>query len=191
VVAAVGCGSNAIGIFDAFVDDAAVTLVGVEAGGRELAPRQHAARFAGGSVGLLHGTRTWILQDEAGNVEPTHSVSAGLDYAAIGPEHAWLRDIGRTGYAWIGDREALDAFRLLARLEGIIPALESSHALAHALKLAARLEPASAILVTIASNNVVKACYARAFADRRTGLEALAVLVGLAACTLIPIAFLQ
>ncbi|MGE5359677.1 MAG: tryptophan synthase subunit beta [Bacteroidales bacterium] len=149
VVAAVGGGSNAIGIFDAFVDDATVRLVGVEAGGHELAPRQHAARFAGGSVGLLHGTRTWILQDEAGNIEPTHSVSAGLDYAAIGPEHAWLRDIGRTDYSWVGDGEALDAFRLLARFEGIIPALESAHALAYALKLAAQSAPASAILVNL------------------------------------------
>jgi tryptophan synthase beta chain len=149
VVAAVGGGSNAIGIFDAFIDQPAVSLVGVEAGGDGLVPGRHAARFAGGSVGLLHGTRTWILQDRAGNIEATHSVSAGLDYAAVGPEHAWLHDSGRTAYVCADDAEALDAFRLLARLEGIIPALESAHALAHALALAARLGPGSVVLVSL------------------------------------------
>jgi tryptophan synthase beta chain len=149
VVAAVGGGSNAIGIFDAFVADDAVALVGVEGGGDDLAPRRHAARFAGGSIGLLHGTRTWILHDEAGNVEPTHSISAGLDYAAIGPEHAWLRERGRTRYTWVGDRSALDAFRLLARLEGIVPALESAHALAHGCTLAKELGPGRVVLVNL------------------------------------------
>ncbi len=149
VVAAVGGGSNAIGIFDAFVDDEPVRLIGVEAGGEELAEGRHAARFAAGSVGLLHGTRTWLLQDEAGNIQGTHSVSAGLDYAAVGPEHAWLHDLGRTEYAWIGDGDALGAFRMLARLEGILPALESAHALAHAVRLGRELGPSALILVNL------------------------------------------
>ncbi len=137
VIACVGGGSNALGIFDAFVADSSVRLVGVEAGGEGIRPGRHAARFAGGLPGVLQGTRTYVLQDEAGNIELTHSVSAGLDYAAIGPEHAWLRDLGRAEYAHVGDAEALDAFEALARLEGIIPALESAHAIAHARKIAA------------------------------------------------------
>jgi tryptophan synthase beta chain len=136
VVACVGGGSNALGIFDAFVEDVAVRLVGVEAGGEGIRPGRHAARFAGGLPGVLQGTRTYVLQDDAGNIEPTHSVSAGLDYAAIGPEHAWLRDLGRAEYASASDEEALDAFEALAEREGIIPALESAHAVAHARKLA-------------------------------------------------------
>jgi tryptophan synthase beta chain len=130
VVACVGGGSNAMGIFDAFVEDSAVRLVGVEAGGRGIEPGQHAARFAGGVAGVLHGTRSLVLQDEAGNILPTHSVSAGLDYASIGPEHAWLASRGRTEYAWIDDSAALAGFEWLARHEGILPALESSHAIA-------------------------------------------------------------
>src|SRR5687768_13721252 len=117
VIACVGGGSNAIGIFDAFVDDPGVRLIGVEAGGERIAPGRHAARFSGGSTGVLQGTRTFILQDEAGNIELTHSISAGLDYAAVGPEHAWLRDLGRTEYAYITDAEALEGFKSLARLE--------------------------------------------------------------------------
>ena len=136
VVACVGGGSNAMGIFDGFIEDASVRLVGVEAGGERIAPGRHAARFAGGTTGVLQGTRTFILQDEAGNIELTHSISAGLDYAAVGPEHAWLRDLGRTEYAHISDAEALEGFQTLARLEGILPALESAHAIAHAVKLA-------------------------------------------------------
>jgi tryptophan synthase beta chain len=128
VVACVGGGSNALGIFDAFVDDEAVRLIGVEAGGRSLDPGEHAARFAGGHPGVLHGTRSLVLQDEDGNILPTHSVSAGLDYPSIGPEHAWLAARGRSRYAWIDDRGALDGFQWLARHEGILPALESSHA---------------------------------------------------------------
>jgi tryptophan synthase beta chain len=149
VVACVGGGSNALGIFDAFVDDDRVRLIGVEAGGEDLAAGRHAARFAGGSVGLLHGTRTWLLQDEAGNVQGTHSVSAGLDYAAVGPEHAWLRDLGRTEYAWVGDTDAVDAFRALTRLEGILPALESAHAVAYAVRLGRKLGPRALILVNL------------------------------------------
>jgi tryptophan synthase beta chain len=136
VVACVGGGSNAIGIFDAFIDDPGVRLIGVEAGGEGIEAGRHAARFAGGSAGVLQGARTFVLQDAAGNIEGTHSISAGLDYAAVGPEHAWLRDQGRTEYAHASDAAALEGFRLLAREEGIIPALESSHAVAHAVTLA-------------------------------------------------------
>ncbi|HXH26210.1 MAG TPA: tryptophan synthase subunit beta [Vicinamibacterales bacterium] len=149
VVACVGGGSNAIGIFDGFLEDRTVRLVGVEAGGERIAPGRHAARFAGGSMGVLQGTRTYILQDEAGNIEPTHSISAGLDYAAVGPEHAWLRELGRTEYAYITDAEALDGFRQLARLEGILPALESAHAVAHAMKLARDAAEGTVILVNL------------------------------------------
>ncbi len=149
VVACVGGGSNAIGIFDAFVEDEEVRLIGIEAGGERIAPGRHAARFAGGSTGVLQGTRTFVLQDEAGNIELTHSISAGLDYAAVGPEHAWLRDIGRTEYAYITDAEALEGFQALARLEGIIPALESSHAIAYAMQLARDAADGTTILVNL------------------------------------------
>src|SRR5206468_10495651 len=110
-----------MGIFDAFVEDNGVRLVGVEAGGEQIVRGRHAARFAGGSAGVLQGTRTFVLQDEDGNIELTHSVSAGLDYAAVGPEHAWLRAIGRAQYAHVTDAEALEAFQRLATLEGILP----------------------------------------------------------------------
>ena len=149
VVACVGGGSNAMGIFDAFVADAGVRLVGVEAGGHGIVAGRHAARFAGGSVGVLQGTRTWLLQDAHGNIELTHSISAGLDYAAVGPEHAWLQQQGRTEYAYATDREALDAFQALARLEGILPALESAHGLSHALKVAAELPATALVLVNL------------------------------------------
>jgi tryptophan synthase beta chain len=149
VVACVGGGSNAIGIFDGFIDDAQVRLIGVEAGGEQIAPGRHAARFAGGSTGVLQGTRTFILQDQAGNIELTHSISAGLDYAAVGPEHAWLRDLGRTEYAYITDAEALEGFQALARLEGIIPALESAHAVAYARRLAHDVPDGTVILVNL------------------------------------------
>jgi tryptophan synthase beta chain len=149
IVACVGGGSNAIGIFDAFVEDRDVRLIGVEAGGERITPGRHAARFAGGSAGVLQGTRTFVLQDEAGNIELTHSISAGLDYAAVGPEHAWLREIGRAEYAYATDTEALDAFRTLARLEGIIPALESAHAVAHAIRIARDAAPGTVLLVNL------------------------------------------
>jgi tryptophan synthase beta chain len=149
VVACVGGGSNAIGIFDGFLDDKNVRLIGVEAGGEKIAPGRHAARFAGGSTGVLQGTRTFVLQDDAGNIELTHSISAGLDYAAVGPEHAWLREIGRTEYAYITDADALDGFKTLARNEGIIPALESSHAVAYTLQLLPTLKPGSIVLVNL------------------------------------------
>jgi tryptophan synthase beta chain len=149
VVACVGGGSNAIGLFDGFIDDAGVRLIGVEAGGDRIEPGRHAARFAGGSTGVLQGTRTFVLQDAAGNIELTHSISAGLDYAAVGPEHAWLREIGRTEYAYATDADALDGFKALARHEGIIPALESSHAVIHAMRMVRELAPGSVVLVNL------------------------------------------
>jgi tryptophan synthase beta chain len=149
VIACVGGGSNAIGIFDAFIDDASVRLIGVEAGGETISPGRHAARFAGGSAGVLQGTRTWILQDRHGNIEPTHSVSAGLDYAAVGPEHAHLQATGRAEYHYATDEEALAAFQELARLEGIIPALESAHAIAYARRAAPQFGAGAVLLVNL------------------------------------------
>jgi tryptophan synthase beta chain len=136
VFACVGGGSNAIGVFHAFVGDAGVGLIGIEAGGRGAALGDHAARFSGGSPGVLHGARSYLLQDENGQVSLTHSVSAGLDYALVGPEHAWLHDQKRAAYISIGDGEALAAALQLSRTEGIIPALESAHALAEAIRRA-------------------------------------------------------
>ena len=149
VVACVGGGSNAIGIFDGFLEDRQVRLIGVEAGGERIAPGRHAARFAGGSTGVLQGTRTYVLQDEAGNIELTHSISAGLDYAAVGPEHAWLRELGRTEYAYVTDAGALEGFKALARREGILPALESAHAIAYAQELAEDAADGTIILVNL------------------------------------------
>jgi tryptophan synthase beta chain len=149
IVACVGGGSNAMGIFDAFVSDPGVRLIGVEAGGHGIAPGQHAARFAGGSSGVLQGTRSYVLQDANGNIELTHSISAGLDYAAVGPEHAWLHDSGRAEYAWIGDGDALEAFQRLGREEGILPALESSHAIAYACRLAPAMPGDAVLLVNL------------------------------------------
>ena len=149
VVACVGGGSNALGIFDGFVDDEGVRLVGVEAGGEALTAGRHAARFATGVAGVLQGTRSYILQDADGNIELTHSISAGLDYAAVGPEHAWLRDMGRAEYTSVSDDEALEAFQRLCRLEGILPALESAHAVAHAEVLSKEIGPRGAVLVNL------------------------------------------
>ena len=149
VIACVGGGSNAIGIFDAFVDEPDVRLIGVEAGGESIRPGRHAARFAGGAAGVLQGTRTWVLQDPNGNIELTHSVSAGLDYAAVGPEHAWLQETGRAEYAYATDEEALRGFQELARLEGIIPALESAHAIAHVQKIAKQFPKDAVLLVNL------------------------------------------
>lgn len=136
IFACVGGGSNAIGMFYPFLEDPHVQLIGVEAGGRGLALGEHAARFSGGAPGVLHGSFSYLLQDEHGQVSLTHSVSAGLDYAAVGPEHAWLHDQGRAEYRSASDQEALAAARLLARMEGIIPALESAHAVAEAVRCA-------------------------------------------------------
>jgi tryptophan synthase beta chain len=147
-VACVGGGSNAIGLFSAYLATA-VRLYGVEAGGRGRRAGDHAARFAGGSVGVLHGTRTILLQDDSGQVLPTHSISAGLDYPAVGPEHAHLRSLDRVSYVRVSDADALDGFRRLARTEGILPALESAHAIAFALRLAQRLPKKAWILVNL------------------------------------------
>jgi tryptophan synthase beta chain len=146
LIACVGGGSNSLGLFHPFLEDRSVEMIGVEAGGRSGRPGEHAARFSGGEPGVLQGTYTYILQDEEGNITPTASVAAGLDYPAIGPEHAQLRDMGRCRYVSATDREAIDAFHLLSRTEGIIPALESAHAVAHALKVAPGM-PEEAIII--------------------------------------------
>ncbi len=149
LIACVGGGSNAIGLFYPFLDDPTVQMVGVEAGGEGIQPGKHAARFQGGSLGVLQGTRSYILQDENGQIQLTHSVSAGLDYAAVGPEHAWLRDQKRVEYSYATDEEALQAFMKLARLEGIIPALESSHAIAEVMKRGPQMRPDQLIIVNL------------------------------------------
>lgn len=146
LIACVGGGSNAIGFFHAFLGDKQVRMTGVEAGGDGITRGRHAARFQGGKLGVLQGTKTWLLADDDGQIELTHSVSAGLDYAAIGPEHSYYRDQGRIVYDFATDSEALAAFRMLAEVEGIIPALESAHAIAHVIKLAPNL-PSSQILI--------------------------------------------
>jgi tryptophan synthase beta chain len=139
LVACVGGGSNAIGFFHAFLGDKSIRMTGVEAGGDGIIPGRHAARFQGGKLGVLQGTKTWLLADADGQIELTHSVSAGLDYAAIGPEHSYYRDQGRIAYDYATDDEALAAFRTLSEVEGIIPALESAHAIAHVIKVAPSL----------------------------------------------------
>lgn len=149
LVACVGGGSNAIGLFHPFIKDEMVKMTGVEAGGRGLGKGQHAARFASGRRGVFQGTETLILQDECGQIESTQSVSAGLDYAAVGPEHAHLQSIGRANYVHVGDGSALEAFAQLCRLEGILPALESSHALAYAMKRAAQMDKDSLMIVNL------------------------------------------
>ncbi len=149
LVACVGGGSNSIGLFYPFLADTGVRMVGVEAGGEGIATGKHAARFQGGSLGVLQGTRSYLLQDEFGQVQLTHSVSAGLDYAAVGPEHAWLHEQGRVEYTYATDAEALDAFLKLARWEGIIPALESAHAVAEVIKRAPKLGKDQLVVVNL------------------------------------------
>jgi tryptophan synthase beta chain len=149
VVACVGGGSNAIGIFHPYLDVPGVRLVGVEAGGEGLHTGRHSASLTAGIPGVLHGNRTYLLQDENGQIADTHSVSAGLDYPGVGPEHAWLKDSGRATYVPIDDEETLKAFHDCCRIEGIIPALESSHALAYAAKLAPTLPKDQIILVNL------------------------------------------
>jgi tryptophan synthase beta chain len=149
LLACVGGGSNAIGLFYPFLDDKSVKLVGVEAGGRGIKPEQHAARFQGGSLGVLQGTRSYILQDDFGQIQSTHSVSAGLDYAAVGPEHAYLKDASRAEYTYATDDQALEAFMKLARLEGIIPALESAHAVAECIVRAPKMGRDKLIIVNL------------------------------------------
>lgn len=147
LVACVGGGSNSIGLFHPFLDDEGVRMVGVEAGGDGIIPERHAARFQAGKLGVLQGTKTWLLANEDGQIELTHSVSAGLDYAAVGPEHAYLQDIGRTEYDFATDDEALDAFQELSRLEGIIPALETAHGMAYVKKIAPTMREDEIIIV--------------------------------------------
>jgi tryptophan synthase beta chain len=149
LIACVGGGSNSIGLFYEFIRDETVRMIGVEAGGRSSALGEHAARFNGGSPGVLQGTRSYILQDENGQISTTHSISAGLDYSAVGPEHAYLHDIGRITYSVATDSDALEAFELLARLEGIIPALESSHAIAEVMKTAPLMSRDELIIVNL------------------------------------------
>ena len=149
LVACVGGGSNSMGLFYPFLKDRAVAMIGVEAGGLGLESGKHAARFAGGRPGVLHGTMTYLLQDDNGQISLTHSVSAGLDYAAVGPEHSFYRESGRIQYTSATDDEAMAAFDLLSRVEGILPALESAHAIAEVVKLAPRLKKRQTILVNL------------------------------------------
>lgn len=149
LVACVGGGSNAIGLFHAFLEDKGVRMTGVEAGGRGIIRGEHAARFQGGRLGVLQGAKTWLLADADGQIELTHSISAGLDYAAVGPEHSFLKDAGRADYTYATDDEALAAFHKLASIEGIIPALESSHAIAEAIKVAPTMKPDQIIVVNL------------------------------------------
>jgi tryptophan synthase beta chain len=152
LIACVGGGSNAIGLFYPFIEDEGVAMVGVEAGGEGIAGGRHAARFADpdlGRVGVLHGTKSYVLQDDDGQIALTHSISAGLDYAAVGPEHAWLRDTGRVQYTYATDAEALDALGRLSALEGIIPALESAHAVAEAMRRAPHMAPEQLVVVNV------------------------------------------
>jgi len=148
-VACVGGGSNAIGFFYAFLADASVQLIGVEAGGLGIAGGQHGASLSAGGLGVLHGSMSQVLQDEDGQILPAHSISAGLDYPGVGPEHAYLKHTARVSYEAVTDQEALEAFRLLAQQEGIIPALESAHALAHLVKLAPRLPRDATVILCV------------------------------------------
>ncbi|WP_134790105.1 pyridoxal-phosphate dependent enzyme, partial [Brucella suis] len=149
IVAAVGGGSNAIGLFHPFLDDASVKIVGVEAGGRGLEGEEHCASMSAGRPGVLHGNRTYLLQNADGQILEGHSVSAGLDYPGVGPEHSWLKDSGRVDYVPILDNEALDAFQLCTRTEGIIPALESAHAIAQAVKMAPTMGKDKVMIVNL------------------------------------------
>jgi tryptophan synthase beta chain len=149
LIACVGGGSNAIGLMFEFIGDAEVRMIGVEAGGTAIEPGKHAARFDGGSLGMLHGAVSYVLQDADGQIGATHSVSAGLDYASVGPEHAFFHDSGRIEYTHVSDQEALDAFQMCSRLQGIIPALESAHAVAHTVKVAPTMRPDQVIIVNM------------------------------------------
>jgi tryptophan synthase beta chain len=149
LIACVGGGSNAIGLFHPFIQDESVRMIGVEAGGYGIETGQHAAPLCAGRPGVLHGNRTYLMEDDAGQILGTHSVSAGLDYPGVGPEHAWLKDTGRAEYASVTDEEALTAFRTLTQVEGIMPALESSHAIAHAMKVAKEMDKDQFIVVNL------------------------------------------
>ncbi len=149
LIACVGGGSNAIGLFHPFIPDTTVRMIGVEPGGYGLETGQHAAPLCDGRPGVLHGNRTYLMEDDAGQIAKTHSISAGLDYPGVGPEHAWLKDTGRAEYVTINDDEALDAFRMLTKVEGIMPALESSHAIAQAVKMAPTMSPDQILVVNL------------------------------------------
>jgi tryptophan synthase beta chain len=149
LVAAVGGGSNAMGLFHPFIKDSGVRMIGVEAAGYGIASGKHAAPLCAGKVGVLHGNKTYLLQDQFGQISNAHSISAGLDYPGVGPEHAWLKDTGRASYVSVSDEEALEGFRILTQEEGILPALESSHAIAHVLKLAPGLSQDTTIVVCL------------------------------------------
>ena len=167
LIACVGGGSNSIGLFYAFLGDESVGMVGVEAGGEGISAGKHAARFQGGSLGVLQGTRSYLLQDEFGQVQLTHSVSAGLDYAAVGPEHAWLRDRNRVEYSYATDDQALEAFKKLAQLEGIIPALESAHAIAEVMRRAPKMQAKDIVVVNLSGRGDKDVAQVAA----KTGLE--------------------
>jgi tryptophan synthase beta chain len=169
LVACVGGGSNAIGCFFEFLNDREVRLTGVEAGGRGIRRGEHAARFEGGKLGVLQGSKTFILQDPDGQIELTHSVSAGLDYAAIGPEHAHYREEGRIDYAYATDDEVLEAFQLCSRLEGIIPALESAHAIVHGLKRARDLKPDQILVINLSGRGDKDVQQVQALLSQRKG----------------------
>ncbi|QQL45220.1 tryptophan synthase subunit beta [Sulfuriroseicoccus oceanibius] len=161
LIACVGGGSNAIGLFHPFLGDESVRMIGVEAGGDGILPGRHAARFQGGKLGVLQGSKTWLLADDDGQIELTHSVSAGLDYAAVGPEHAYLKEIGRVEYDYATDEDAIEAFKELSRIEGIIPALESSHAMAQVRKVAPTMSKDQIIIVNCSGRgdkDVPQAC---------------------------------
>jgi tryptophan synthase beta chain len=170
LVACVGGGSNAIGLFYPFLEDKNVRMVGVEAGGEGIKPGRHAARFQGGKLGVLQGCKTFLLANEDGQIELTHSVSAGLDYAAVGPEHSFLRDAGRVEYDFATDDEALEAFKTLSKVEGIIPALESAHGVAHAIKVAPKMSKDQIILVNLSGRGDKDVQQAAEFVFGGTGI---------------------
>ena len=170
LVACVGGGSNAIGLFYPFLEDKDVRMVGVEAGGEGIKPGRHAARFQGGKLGVLQGCKTFLLANDDGQIEATHSVSAGLDYAAVGPEHSFLRDAGRVEYDYATDDEALEAFQTLSKVEGIIPALETAHAVAHAIKVAPKMGKDQIILVNLSGRGDKDVQQAAEFIFGRVGI---------------------
>lgn len=170
LVACVGGGSNAIGLFYPFLEDKSVRMVGVEAGGEGIKPGRHAARFQGGKLGVLQGCKTFLLANDDGQIELTHSVSAGLDYAAVGPEHSFLRDAGRVEYDFATDDEALEAFKTLSKVEGIIPALESAHGVAHAIKVAPKMSKDQIILVNLSGRGDKDVQQAAEFVFGGTGI---------------------
>ncbi len=149
IIACVGGGSNAIGIFYPFLDDREVKLIGVEAAGKGLDTGKHAASLAAGRVGILHGTKSFVLQDKHGQISETHSISAGLDYPGVGPEHSYLKDTGRATYVAVNDKEALEGFQLLCRTEGIVPALEPAHAIFYAARIASSLDSEQILVINL------------------------------------------